>query len=95
MGPVRSPTVNDCFARSGCFSCFAVRRTAAQVSASVVAGVNVLTTVRPYIRMIDSTIGTEAMTNGDICIALTYNSDMAFARMRAEEANKGAKKVIL
>jgi putrescine transport system substrate-binding protein len=52
---------------------------------------HVLMTIRPYIRMIDSTIGTEAMTNGDICIALIYNSDMAFARMRAEEANKGVK----
>jgi len=45
--------------------------------------------VRPYIRNIDSTLDTEAMVNGDICIALAYNDSMAVARRRAREANKG------
>jgi putrescine transport system substrate-binding protein len=49
----------------------------------------VLMRVRPYIRTIDSTLDTEAMVNGDICIALAYNDSMAQARRRARDANKG------
>jgi len=45
--------------------------------------------VRPYIRTIDSTLDTEAMANGDICIALAYNDSMALARRRARDANNG------
>lgn len=51
----------------------------------------VLMRVRPYIRTIDSTLDTEAMVNGDICIALAYNDSMAVARRRAREANKGVR----
>ena len=50
---------------------------------------SVLMKVRPYIRIIDSTIGTDAMVNGDICVALVYNDEMAFAHTRAKESNKG------
>jgi putrescine transport system substrate-binding protein len=49
---------------------------------------SVLMRVRPYIRTIDSTLDTEAIANGDICIALAYNDSMALARRRASDANK-------
>jgi putrescine transport system substrate-binding protein len=49
----------------------------------------VLMRIRPYIRTIDSTIDTEALANGDICIALAYNDSMALARRRARDADKG------
>ena len=49
----------------------------------------VLMRVRPYIRTIDSTLDTEAMVNGDICIGLAYNDSIAQARRRARDANKG------
>jgi len=45
--------------------------------------------VRPYIRTIDSTLDTEALVNGDICVGLAYNDAIAVARRRAREANKG------
>ena len=48
----------------------------------------VLMRIRPYIRTIDSTLDTEAIANGDICIALAYNDSMALARRRARDANK-------
>jgi putrescine transport system substrate-binding protein len=52
---------------------------------------SVLMKVRPYIRNIDSAIDTEALANGDICIALTYNGSFAQARNRANEAKNGNK----
>jgi len=45
--------------------------------------------VRPYIRNIDSSIGSQALANGDICIALEYNGPTFQARNRAREANNG------
>jgi putrescine transport system substrate-binding protein len=48
-----------------------------------------LTQIRPYIRTIDSQNITEAMANGDICIALAYNGDFVQARARAKQANNG------
>ena len=45
--------------------------------------------IRPYIRNIDSSQNTEAMANGDICVALAYNGDFVQARKRAKEANNG------
>jgi putrescine transport system substrate-binding protein len=45
--------------------------------------------VRPYIRTIDSTLDTEAIANGDICVGLAYNDSIAQARRRARDANKG------
>ncbi|HEV7613423.1 MAG TPA: polyamine ABC transporter substrate-binding protein [Steroidobacteraceae bacterium] len=52
---------------------------------------NVLIKIRPYIRNIDSSIGTEALANGDICVALEYNGTTYQARQRAREAKNGIK----
>jgi putrescine transport system substrate-binding protein len=49
----------------------------------------VLADVRPYIRTIDSSADVEALANGDICIAVGYNSDFVQARARAREAKNG------
>ncbi len=51
----------------------------------------VLHRIRPYIRTIDSSLGIEAMANGDICIDLGYNGDFVQARNRAKEAKNGIK----
>jgi len=54
------------------------------------AGVErLLTSIRPYIRNIDSSIGTEALANGDVCMALDYSGTVALARERAQEAKNG------
>jgi len=52
---------------------------------------NVLLKIRPYIRNIDSSIGLEALANGDICIALEYNGTTYQAGRRAAEARNGIK----
>jgi len=52
---------------------------------------NVLMAIRPYVRNIDSSIDLEALANGDICVALTYNGTFAQARNRAKEAKNGMK----
>ena len=49
----------------------------------------VLTRIRPYIRIIDSSNIIESIANGDICIALGYNGDFFQARQRAKEAKNG------
>jgi putrescine transport system substrate-binding protein len=49
----------------------------------------VLIKIRPYIRNVDSSIDTEALANGDVCVALTYNGTAFQARRRAHEANNG------
>jgi len=49
----------------------------------------VLSKIRPYIRNIDSSNYTEALANGDICIAFTYSADAVQARTRAREAKNG------
>jgi putrescine transport system substrate-binding protein len=51
----------------------------------------VLSKIRPYIRNIDSSLDTEALANGDICMALTYNGTFVQARNRAKEAKNGIK----
>jgi putrescine transport system substrate-binding protein len=53
------------------------------------AAETVLTKIRPYIRNIDSSIDTEALANGDICVALSYNGNVVQARNRAKEAKNG------
>ena len=59
-------------------------------SASDLAAVDeVLTTIRPYVRNIDSSIGTEALANGDVCIELDYSGTVALARERARDAKNG------
>jgi putrescine transport system substrate-binding protein len=51
----------------------------------------VLIGIRPYIRNIDSSIGIQALANGDICVALDYNGTMYQARRRANEAKNGVR----
>jgi putrescine transport system substrate-binding protein len=51
----------------------------------------VLTKIRPYIRNIDSSLDTEALANGDICVALSYNGNVVQARNRAKEAKNDIK----
>ena len=48
-----------------------------------------LTKIRPYVRNIDSSIGIEALANGDVCIALEYNGSVYQARQRAQSAKNG------
>jgi putrescine transport system substrate-binding protein len=48
-----------------------------------------LLAVRPYVRNIDTSSDIEALANGDICIALTYNGDFVQASRRAQEAKNG------
>jgi putrescine transport system substrate-binding protein len=50
---------------------------------------SVLTTIRPYIRTIDSANMIDSLANGDICIALGYNGDFVQARNRARESKNG------
>ena len=49
----------------------------------------VLMRVRPFVRTIDSFAYTQALANGDICVALAYNGDAAQARARAAESGNG------
>jgi len=49
----------------------------------------VLNGIRPYIRNIDSAADIEALANGDICVALTYNGTFVQARNRARESKNG------
>jgi len=48
-----------------------------------------LAKIRPYIRNIDSSSYSEAIANGDICIALGYNGDFVEARTRTRGAKNG------
>ena len=50
---------------------------------------SLLMKIRPYIRNIDSSMDIEALANGDVCVALTYNGSFAQARNRAKEAKNG------
>ena len=50
-----------------------------------------LIAIRPYIRNIDSSVDTEALANGDVCVALTYNGTAFQARRRAREAKNGTR----
>ena len=45
--------------------------------------------IRPYIRNIDSSIGTEALANGDVCVILDYSGTVYQARNRSGEARNG------
>lgn len=56
-------------------------------AADLAAAEAALLKVRPYIRNIDSMLSTQAMANGDICVALAYNGDFVQARKRAQEAH--------
>jgi putrescine transport system substrate-binding protein len=47
-----------------------------------------LLAIRPYVRMITSAQYTDALANGEICIAVGYSGDIMQARDRAAEAGK-------
>jgi len=49
----------------------------------------VLMSVRPYIRLINSSKYIEDLANGEICLALGWSGDTLLARDRADEAGKG------
>jgi putrescine transport system substrate-binding protein len=63
----------------------------APTSQDLVEVESVLMKIRPYVRNIDSSIDIEALANGDICVALTYNGSFAQARNRGREAKNGVK----
>jgi putrescine transport system substrate-binding protein len=48
----------------------------------------VLLSIRPYIRQVDSTRYVEDLANGDLCIALGWSGDITQARDHAKEAGK-------
>ena len=48
----------------------------------------VLMTIRPYVRTINSSEYINALANGDICLALGWSGDILQARDRAEEAGR-------
>lgn len=52
----------------------------------IVAAVDELMKVRPYIRAFDSQGYLNGLPNGDVCIAMTWSGDYAVAQGRAEEA---------
>src|SRR5206468_1460157 len=49
----------------------------------------VLATIRPFIRNIDTSSQLQALANGDLCVALAYNGNVMQAIKRAKEANTG------
>ena len=53
------------------------------------AAEKVLLSVRPYIRLINSSKYIEDLANGEICLALGWSGDMLQARDRADEAGQG------
>ena len=53
------------------------------------AAEKVLMSVRPYIRLINSSKYIEDLANGEICLALGWSGDTLQARDRAEEAQNG------
>ena len=53
------------------------------------AAEKVLLSVRPYVRLINSSKYIEDLANGEICLALGWSGDTLQARDRADEAGKG------
>jgi putrescine transport system substrate-binding protein len=52
------------------------------------AAAQVLSSIRPYIRMINSSRYIEDLANGDLCLALGWSGDVGQARARARENGK-------
>jgi putrescine transport system substrate-binding protein len=52
------------------------------------AAAQVLSSIRPYIRMINSSRYIDELANGDICLALGWSGDVGQARARARENGK-------
>ncbi|MCL4722524.1 MAG: extracellular solute-binding protein, partial [Gammaproteobacteria bacterium] len=59
--------------------------------ADLAAAEKVLTTIRPYVKYVNSSKYIEDLANGEICLALGWSGDVLQARDRAEEAGTGAK----
>jgi putrescine transport system substrate-binding protein len=57
--------------------------------ADVAAASAVLRTIRPFVNRIDPDL-IAALSNGEICLALTWSGDVEAARNRAKEASTGA-----
>ena len=60
-----------------------------QKAEDLAAAEKVLSSIRPYIRNINSSEYIEALANGDLCLSVGYNGDVLQARDRAREAGKG------
>lgn len=54
------------------------------------AAENVLLSIRPYVRHVDSSRAIEALASGEICIAFVWSSDVGQVRSRAREAGRNA-----
>jgi putrescine transport system substrate-binding protein len=54
------------------------------------AAEQVLLSIRPYLRYIDSSKGIDGLANGEICLALSYNGDIGQVRSRSKEAGRSA-----
>jgi putrescine transport system substrate-binding protein len=59
--------------------------------ADLAAAEKVLTSVRPYIKYVNSSKYIEDLANGEICLALGWSGDVLQARDRAVEAGNGVK----
>ncbi len=57
-----------------------------QSADDIVAAIDMLMKIRPYIQVFDSQQYLNALPNGDRCIAMTWSGDYAVAAARAEEA---------
>jgi putrescine transport system substrate-binding protein len=54
------------------------------------AAEQVLLSIRPYIRLVDSTRYYYALANGEVCLVMGWAGDVTLARTRAKEAGKDA-----
>jgi putrescine transport system substrate-binding protein len=54
------------------------------------AAEQVLLSIRPYLRYIDSSKGIDGLANGEICLALCFNGDIGQVRSRSREAGRSA-----
>jgi putrescine transport system substrate-binding protein len=54
------------------------------------AAEQLLLSIRPYLRYIDSSKGIDGLANGEICLALSYNGDIGQVRSRSKEAGRSA-----
>jgi putrescine transport system substrate-binding protein len=54
------------------------------------AAEQVLLSIRPYVRLVDSTRYYYALANGELCLVMGWAGDVTLARNRAKEAGKGA-----
>jgi putrescine transport system substrate-binding protein len=54
------------------------------------AAEQVLLSIRPYIRLVDSTRYYYALANGEVCLVMGWAGDVTVARTRAKEAGKDA-----